>query len=99
MLRCAEVRISFGCLYFFLKTIQILGSGMSAKMWEVTVEHALTCVIDKRVYLYYSPGTQPIKCVVFNIVGELLGLLTESQYVRVDKLSKNEKAKLLTLRF
>ncbi|KAL8140747.1 hypothetical protein V2J09_006768 [Rumex salicifolius] len=66
---------------------KILGSGMSAKMWEVTVEHALTCVIDKKVYLYYSPGTQPIKCVVFNIVGQILGLLTESQYLEAQKLA------------
>ncbi|KAL8143899.1 hypothetical protein V2J09_016931 [Rumex salicifolius] len=70
---------------------KILGPGMSNKMWDVTVEHALTCVVDKRVYLYYSPGTQPIKCVAFNIAGEVLGLLTENQYVRADKLSENDK--------
>lgn len=79
-----------------MKSLQILGPGMSAKMWDVTVEHALTCVIDKRVYLYYSPGTQHIKCVAFNIAGEILGLLTENQYVRADKLEEDEKAMLLT---
>ncbi|KAL2935977.1 Calmodulin-binding protein 60 A [Bienertia sinuspersici] len=49
----------------------ILGSGMSAKMWEVTIEHARTCVLDKRVYLYYSPISQHRNGVVFNAVGQL----------------------------
>jgi hypothetical protein len=35
--------------------VQILGTGMSAKMWEVTVEHARTCVLDdKKMFLYYD---------------------------------------------
>ncbi|KAF9671538.1 hypothetical protein SADUNF_Sadunf12G0057900 [Salix dunnii] len=48
----------------------ILGPGMSAKMWEVTVEHARTCVIDKRIYLYRPPVSQQNTGVVFNIVGQ-----------------------------
>ncbi|KAK3035806.1 hypothetical protein RJ639_034622 [Escallonia herrerae] len=35
----------------------ILGTGMSTKMWEITVEHARTCVLDKKLYLY-PPGSQ-----------------------------------------
>ncbi|KAK4800878.1 hypothetical protein SAY86_021365 [Trapa natans] len=70
----------------------ILGTGMSAKMWEVTVEHARTCVLDKRVYLYFPPPTSEIKTgVVFNIVGQVMGLLSECKYISIDKLSEAEK--------
>ncbi|XP_017973099.1 PREDICTED: calmodulin-binding protein 60 A isoform X1 [Theobroma cacao] len=69
----------------------ILGTGMSAKMWEVTVEHARTCVLDKRMYLYCPPGSQQKSGVAFNIVGQVTGLLSECQYVTIDKLSETEK--------
>ncbi|XP_048228768.1 calmodulin-binding protein 60 A isoform X2 [Ricinus communis] len=70
----------------------VLGTGMSAKMWEVTVEHARTCVLDKRVYLYYAPGSQQKSGVVFNVVGQVMGLLSDCQYIPVDKISETEKA-------
>lgn len=69
----------------------ILGSGMSAKMWEVTIEHARTCVLDERVYVYYSPSAQHTNGVVFSVVGQAMGLYSESQYVPIDKLSETEK--------
>ncbi|KAG5230109.1 calmodulin-binding protein [Salix suchowensis] len=72
----------------------ILGTGMSAKMWEVTVEHARTCVLDKRIFLYCPPVSQQKTGVVFNVVGQVMGLLSEGQYVPIDKLSDTEKAKL-----
>jgi hypothetical protein len=73
--------------------MQILGTGMSAKMWEVTVEHARTCVLDKIIYLYCPPVSQQKTGVVFNVVGQVMGLLSEGQYVPIDKLSETEKAK------
>ncbi|XVF54173.1 hypothetical protein PTKIN_Ptkin05aG0159300 [Pterospermum kingtungense] len=69
----------------------ILGTGMSAKMWEVTVEHARTCLLDKRMHLYCPPGSQHRSGVVFNIVGQVTGVLSECQYVTIDKLSETEK--------
>uniref|UniRef100_M1C9Q0 Calmodulin binding protein n=1 Tax=Solanum tuberosum TaxID=4113 RepID=M1C9Q0_SOLTU len=48
----------------------VLGTGMSTKMWEVTVEHARTCLLDKKVYLYYTSVSGPKTGVVFNIVGQ-----------------------------
>lgn len=75
--------------------MQILGTGMSAKMWEITVDHARTCVIDKRVFLYCPSSSQQKNGVVFNIVGQVRGLLSECQYVPLDKLSETEKALLL----
>ncbi|XP_027330679.1 calmodulin-binding protein 60 A isoform X2 [Abrus precatorius] len=73
------------------KLRSILGTGMSAKMWEVTVEHARTCVLDSTRYLYFpSHSQQP--GVVFNAVGQVTGLLSECEYAPVDKLSETEKA-------
>lgn len=69
----------------------ILGSGMSAKMWEVAIEHARTCVLDERVYVYYSPSSPHTNGVVFNVVGQAMGLYSESEYVIIDKLSETEK--------
>ncbi|KAJ4712268.1 Calmodulin binding protein-like [Melia azedarach] len=75
----------------------ILGTGMSAKMWEVTVEHARTCALDKRIYLYCPPGTQQKSGVVFNVVGQVMGLLSECQHVPIDKLSETQKAEASNL--
>lgn len=69
----------------------VLGTGMSTKMWEVTVEHARTCLLDKKVYLYYSSGSVQKTGVVFNIVGQVVGLLPECQFVSADKLSETQK--------
>ncbi|KAK9995821.1 hypothetical protein SO802_020507, partial [Lithocarpus litseifolius] len=68
---------------------------VSAKMWpmwEVTVEHAQTCVLEKRMFLYSPPSSQQKNGVVFNVVGQVMGLLLECQYVPIDKLSETEKA-------
>lgn len=90
--------LSYSSIMTFYKDVQelscymqILGTGMSTKMWEVTVEHARTCVLDKRIYLYCTPGSQQKTGVVFNVVGQVMGLLSECQYVHIDKLSETEK--------
>ncbi|KAA8540860.1 hypothetical protein F0562_024823 [Nyssa sinensis] len=69
----------------------ILGTGMSAKMWEVTVDHARTCILDKKLYLYCPTGSQQKTGVVFNVVGQVMGILSEGQYTPIDKLSETEK--------
>ncbi|MCD9559230.1 hypothetical protein HAX54_017087 [Datura stramonium] len=69
----------------------VLGTGMSTKMWEVTVEHARTCLLDKKMYLYYPSISVPKTGVVFNIVGQVMGLLPDSQFVTGDKLSETQK--------
>lgn len=70
----------------------ILGTGISAKMWEATVEHARTCVLDKKLYLYNASGSQQKNGVVFNVVGQVLGQFLGCQYIAADKLSEAEKA-------
>lgn len=81
-----------------MEILQVLGSGMSAKMWEVTVEHARTCVLDKNLYLYRPSGSMQSNGVVFNIVGQVTGLLSDCQYLPIDKLSETQKACIFALK-
>lgn len=61
---------------------------MSAKMWEVTVEHARTCVLDQKLYFY---GTPQKNGVVFNVVGQVMGSISNGQYVGAGELSESQK--------
>ena len=64
---------------------------MHDKIWDVIVDHARTCEIDNRAYFYYPPISQQVTSVVFNVVGQLMGLRLEQQFVSVDKLSETQK--------
>ncbi|KAL3684161.1 hypothetical protein R1sor_002183 [Riccia sorocarpa] len=68
----------------------ILGSGMSNKMWEGTVEHAKTCVLSGKLHVYYADENQNIG-VIFNNISQLMGLIADGHYMSVDSLSENEK--------
>eukprot|EP01018_Ginkgo_biloba_P002910 Gb_08592 [translate_table: standard] len=74
----------------------ILGSGMSNKMWESTVEHAKTCVLSGKLYVYYTDETRNIG-VIFNNVYELRGLIANGQYIPAESLSDSEKVFVDTL--
>jgi hypothetical protein len=63
---------------------------MSNKMWEGTVEHAKTCVLSGKLYVYYADEKQNIG-VIFNNIFQLMGLIAEGSYMSVDSLSDNEK--------
>lgn len=75
--------------------MQVLGGGMSSKMWEVTVEHAKTCVLTEKVHYYY-PNNVNKNGVVFNVVGEVRGLISD-KLVIVDDLSETEKVIMFSL--
>ncbi|XP_047328754.1 calmodulin-binding protein 60 F-like [Impatiens glandulifera] len=68
----------------------ILGSGMSNRMWENTVEHAKTCVLGNKLYVYYADGARGIG-VAFNDVYELTGLIAEEQFFQLDSLTFDQK--------
>ncbi|KAF8705092.1 hypothetical protein HU200_031354 [Digitaria exilis] len=52
---------------------RILGEGMTDRMWEVTTNHAKTCVPDEKVYVYATPhGTIYVNS-VFNLVKVEIG--------------------------
>ncbi|XP_076895638.1 calmodulin-binding protein 60 A-like [Bidens hawaiensis] len=81
-------------LFFLDPTMlrHILGPAMSTKMWEVVVEHAMRCVIDDNKLYLYCPQSQKKDGVVFNVVGQVLGVLADCKYVVADNLSDTEKA-------
>lgn len=63
---------------------------MSNKMWEVLVEHAKTCVLSGKHYVYY-PDDEPDVGVVFNNIYELGGLIANGKYHSADSLSDHQK--------
>ena len=60
--------------FFFFRLFckQILGVGMSEKMWEVTIKHARTCVLGNKQYILrgnnhfvmFNPICQVLKAVI-----------------------------------
>ncbi|XP_030456364.1 calmodulin-binding protein 60 B-like [Syzygium oleosum] len=78
------------------KLRNILGSGMSNKMWEALLEHAKTCVLSGKLYVYYAEDNRNVG-VVFNNIYELNGFITGDQYQTADSLSDNQKVYVDTL--
>ncbi|XP_031392363.1 calmodulin-binding protein 60 B-like isoform X2 [Punica granatum] len=74
----------------------ILGSGMSNKMWDVLVEHAKTCVLSGKLYVYYPEDARNVG-VVFNNIYEFTGLIADGQYLSADSLSESQKGYVDTL--
>ncbi|XP_051125372.1 calmodulin-binding protein 60 B-like [Andrographis paniculata] len=74
----------------------ILGSGMSNKMWESLVDHAKTCVLSGKLYVYYPDELRNVG-VVFNNIYVLIGLISGGQYHSVDSLSDSQKGFVDTL--
>ncbi|BFI43515.1 hypothetical protein MPTK2_Ug00090 [Marchantia polymorpha subsp. ruderalis] len=72
------------------KLRNILGNGMSNKMWEGTVEHAKTCLLSGKLHVYYADDKQNIG-VIFNNIFQLMGLIADGQYMSFDSLLDNEK--------
>ncbi|KAG0479894.1 hypothetical protein HPP92_010752 [Vanilla planifolia] len=68
----------------------ILGSGMSNKMWEVLVEHAKTCVLSGKYYVYYSDETRNVGAIFSNIY-EFTGLIAGGQYYSAESLNDGQK--------
>ncbi|GAB4853586.1 Calmodulin-binding protein 60 B [Ancistrocladus abbreviatus] len=74
----------------------ILGSGMSNRMWEALMDHAKTCGLGGKLYVYYPDDTRNVG-VVFNNIYALNGLISGDQYYSVDSLSENQKVFVDTL--
>ncbi|KAK9051746.1 hypothetical protein SSX86_028374 [Deinandra increscens subsp. villosa] len=78
------------------KLRNILGSGMSSKMWDMLVEHAKTCILSPKLYVYYSDDVRNVG-VVFNHIYELSGLVADGHYYATDALSDSQKVFVDTL--
>ncbi|KAJ0246049.1 hypothetical protein HA466_0176370 [Hirschfeldia incana] len=68
----------------------ILGSGMSNKMWDTLAEHAQTCVLSSKLYIYYAEDSRNVG-VVFNNIYEMSGLISGDQYFSSESLSESQK--------
>ncbi|KAJ3679520.1 hypothetical protein LUZ60_017531 [Juncus effusus] len=68
----------------------ILGSGMSNKMWESLVEHAKTCVLSGKHYIFYADNTRNMGA-IFNNIFEFVGLINEGQFYSTESLTDSQR--------
>lgn len=69
---------------------KIFGAGHST--WKGTVDHARKCdVDDKKMYLHYSSSSECKNGVVFDVVGQLKGVLRNNHYVPIERVAEDEK--------
>lgn len=69
---------------------KILGSNMREKMWDALVEHAKTCDLWGKQYVYYADNTKNFG-VVFKSICELSGLIEGGKHYSVETLSDSQK--------
>ncbi|KAI6668801.1 hypothetical protein NL676_007157 [Syzygium grande] len=72
------------------KLREIIGKSIIPKNWDILVDHAKTCKIDRKLYLYYSDGMRKHGA-VFNIDCQLIGLIKDGVYLATDWLSAQDK--------
>lgn len=65
---------------------------MSNRMWENTVEHAKTCVLGGKLYVFYTDQTHATG-VVFNHIYEFRGLIANGQFLSLESLNHDQKVK------
>jgi hypothetical protein len=63
---------------------------MSNKMWESVVEHAKTCVLRGKHYVYYASDTRNVGA-IFNNIYEFTGLIADDQFISAENLTDNQK--------
>ncbi|XP_010929240.1 calmodulin-binding protein 60 B isoform X3 [Elaeis guineensis] len=68
----------------------ILGSGMSNKMWDSLVEHAKTCLLSGKYYIYYDDETRNVGA-IFNNIYEFSGLIAGGQFYSAECLADSQK--------
>jgi hypothetical protein len=64
---------------------------MSNKMWEGTVEHAMTCPLNSNLYVYRPGGSLEI---IFNNICQLVGLIVSNTYRAIDSLEESERVRV-----
>ncbi|CAN6241626.1 unnamed protein product [Urochloa humidicola] len=72
------------------KLRSILGSNMSNRMWESLVEHAKTCVLSGKHYIYYSSDATSVGA-IFNNIYEFTGLIADDQFISAENLTENQR--------
>ncbi|XP_047329882.1 calmodulin-binding protein 60 A-like [Impatiens glandulifera] len=64
-------------------------TGMAAKLWEELVDHLRTCILDTKLNFYWCSLNQ--NGVVFNVVGQIVGIFEKHQYTAIQNLSGTQK--------
>ncbi|XP_062218352.1 calmodulin-binding protein 60 C-like isoform X2 [Phragmites australis] len=72
------------------KLRSILGGGMSNRMWETLVEHAKTCVLSGKYYIYYSDDSRTVGG-IFNNIYAFCGLVSGEQFYSSESLDDSQK--------
>lgn len=67
---------------------------MSNKMWEILVEHAKTCVLSGKYYVYYSDDSRDVGA-IFNNIYEFCGLIADEQFYSAENLNDSQKVRYL----
>ncbi|BAS79277.1 Os02g0562300, partial [Oryza sativa Japonica Group] len=60
------------------------------KMWESLVEHAKTCVLSGKHYVYYAIDSRNVGA-IFNNIYEFTGLIADDQFISAENLTDNQK--------
>uniref|UniRef100_A0A7N0RA65 Calmodulin-binding protein n=1 Tax=Kalanchoe fedtschenkoi TaxID=63787 RepID=A0A7N0RA65_KALFE len=68
----------------------ILGTGMSNRMWENTVDHAKTCVLSGKLYIYYTDEIRSTG-IVFDHIHQLSGFIADGQFLNLESLTHDQK--------
>ncbi|KAH7867251.1 hypothetical protein Vadar_030947 [Vaccinium darrowii] len=76
---------------FFLDPQSLQNILGTAQMREAIVDHARTCILDKSLHLYFPTGSEKKYGVVFNVLGQVMGLISNCCYVPLDNLSEDQK--------
>ncbi|XP_039169773.1 calmodulin-binding protein 60 D [Eucalyptus grandis] len=72
------------------KLKEILGKSLTLKNWDILVHHAKTCETNWKLYWYYSDDMRKHGA-VFNIDGQLIGVIKDRVYCATHRLSAQEK--------
>ncbi|KAH6832688.1 hypothetical protein C2S53_015428 [Perilla frutescens var. hirtella] len=59
--------------------------------WETIVKHAQTCNIDDKRIFFHKSSTEPQMGVIYDVVGDLKGVINESRFVPINNLSADKK--------
>ncbi|KAF8029998.1 hypothetical protein BT93_E2423 [Corymbia citriodora subsp. variegata] len=72
-----------------MKLKKILGMSSNSTNWDTLENHAKSCKINRKLYLYYTDGVRKHGA-VFNTNHQLIGLIKDRVYCAIDRLSTND---------
>jgi hypothetical protein len=67
-------------------------------MWESLIEHAKTCVLSGKHYIYYSSDARSVGA-IFNNIYEFTGLIADDQFISAENLTENQRVSVFSVHF